>query len=82
METAKTHDYTVRGWGHNFGINTVKRGGKVLSAYGWGSGIAKGHFLILPNGHGQTRYQVTSIRYAPDPPDMWFAELRFAPRKR
>jgi hypothetical protein len=48
--------------------------------HGWGLGVRKGDYLLLPNGPVSTRYQVETIRYTPDPPDMWFAELRFAPR--
>jgi len=48
---------------------------------GWGSGIKAGDYLILPNGSETTRYQVDSIDYRMDPPDMWFADAVFAPRR-
>lgn len=75
-----THDYTQRGWGHDYAINRVIDGGTVLRASGWGSGISEGDFLILPNGEATTRYRVESIEYYRDPPDMWSADLWFAPR--
>ena len=78
--TAKTHDYTRRAWGHNYEITQVIDGGLNLSMCGWGNGIRKGDFLILPNGNETTRYQVKSIEYYNNPPDMWKASVKFAPR--
>ncbi len=75
-----THDYTVREWGHDFGIDTVAQGGEILKVHGWGKSIAAGHYLILPNGARTTRYEVEEITYFRDPSDMWKATLRFAPR--
>jgi hypothetical protein len=81
----RTHDYTVREWGHDFRIRRPAKGGEFLDVYGWGAGIKAGDFLILPvhskhYGDSTTRYQVDRINYQADPPDMWFAKLRFAPR--
>jgi hypothetical protein len=76
----KTHDYTTRGWGHDFGISHSNHHGFEVSAYGWGRGIRAGDYLILPNRDTPTRYEVRSIAYQRDPPDMWFADLLFAPR--
>jgi hypothetical protein len=41
-----------------------------------------GDYLILRDGPGTTRYQVTSTDDCPnvDPPTMWMAQLVFAPR--
>ena len=41
-----------------------------------------GDYLILRNGTGSTRYQVTSVNrcWNVDPPTMWMADLAFAPR--
>lgn len=77
-----THDYTRREWGWDYFIDKVLDGGVTLKAGGWGVGILEGDFLIMPNNHGRTttRYRVVSIRYERDPHDMWWAELRFAPR--
>lgn len=77
-----THDYTRRHWGHDYGIRKVFSGGQQLEAFGWGSGISEGDFLILQNGDGTTRYQVAKIKYELNPRDMWFADLTFAPRGR
>jgi hypothetical protein len=71
-EQAVVHDYTIR---------TVRDGGRALDAMGWGEGIRAGHYLVLPNGERTTRYQVETIAYGSDPPDMWRATLRFAPRE-
>lgn len=76
----KTHDYTDRSWGHDYFILTVIDKGQQLMAGGWGNGISQSDYLILSNGAGTTRYLVEKIRYEYDPPDMWFATLKFAPR--
>jgi hypothetical protein len=76
----KTHDYTRRTWGHDFSTTAVIDGGLRLKLAGWGFGIKAGDYLLLPNGSATTRYQVESIDYRSDPPDMWFAEAVFAPR--
>ena len=74
----KTHDYTIRTWGHN--VNWSVKDEVTLSANGWGTGIRAGDYLLLPNGDRSTRYEVREIRYMRDPRDQWFAELVFAPR--
>jgi hypothetical protein len=75
------HDYMEREWSRDYAIDTVKDGGHQLNAHGWGRGIREGDYLLLANGpEAGTRYRVKTIRYTQDPPDMWFAELRFAPR--
>lgn len=74
------HDYTRRGWGHDFSVVNLDLNGRVLRLTGWGAGIEDGHFLILPNGGETTRYLVTSIKYESDPRDMWVATALFAPR--
>jgi hypothetical protein len=80
----KTHDYTKRGWGHDFAIQKVVDGGQILHIAGWGDyqrdRIEEGDYLILPNDGQSTRYRVETIRYAVDPCDQWFAKLSFAPR--
>lgn len=48
---------------------------------GWGHGIENGDYLIIAPHGRETRYQVESIRYCSDPPDMWFADVVFAPRQ-
>lgn len=75
-----THDYTERTWGHDFVVHKIWNEGRTLDVSGWGEGIEKDHFLILPNHGSTTRYVVTEINYRYDPPDMWHARLVFAPR--
>lgn len=80
----KTHDYGERGWGHDYTWDP-REGGLAGHATGWGCGIQEGDYLLLkshsPDSRdGRTRYQVKSISYYLDPPDMWSAELQFAPR--
>lgn len=80
---SETHDYSGnnRYWGHDYTFEPHK-GGRRGRAMGWGHGIRKGDYLILDNGPGETtRYRVMNIGYFPDPPDMWKAELKFAPRE-
>lgn len=79
-DRTQTHDYTKRTWGHDYTTLSVIDGGKRLRLSGWGRGIEAGDYLLLQNDGGSTRYQVESIEYRMDPPDMWFAEVRFAPR--
>lgn len=75
-----THDYTQRGWGHDFAVLAVMDGGQTLRASGWGRGLEVGHFLILANKGSTTRYRITEIEYRRDPDDMWAATLAFDPR--
>ncbi|WP_163869574.1 hypothetical protein [Myxococcus eversor] len=81
FNSPKTHDYTERYWGHDYSIQEVRDDGRSLTAMGWGCGIEEGHFLLLRNGAGSTRYLVRRIRYMADPHDMWSASLEFAPRQ-
>ena len=76
--TEATHDYTKRGWGHDFFLTSIN--GKKIIISGWGSGIKKGDYLLIPSGSSSTRYKVKSVRYRSDPPDMWAIEAEFAPR--
>jgi hypothetical protein len=78
-----THDYTDdrRGWGWDLTFRPSDREGLTAKAMGHGEGIATGDYLLLGKvGASTTRYRVEAIRYLGDPPDMWAAELRFAPR--
>ena len=77
----KTHDYTNRKWGHDYIFRPIN-GGMGGSMDGWGFGICRKDFLLLQNGAKSTRYRVDSISYYSDPPDMWSAEVSFAPRRR
>lgn len=75
-----THDFTTRrGYGHDYTFEPIDGGwkGKV---FGWGYDVKVGDYLILPNGDLSTRYVVDTVKYYPDPPDMWRAEVTFAPR--
>jgi hypothetical protein len=78
---ATTHDYTKRKrtWGHDIGYRPLP--GNRLDAHGWGYGLHTGDYILLTNGDSTTRYQVDEIHYKPDPTDMWFATLSFAPRE-
>lgn len=74
-----THDYTKRGWGHDFFITEVE--GESIQIGGWGHGIKCNDYLIIPNVDTTTRYQITKIEYKLDPNDMWFATAKFASRE-
>ena len=78
----KTHDYTKRSFGHDCTFRP-RNGGLEASMTGWGNGIGEGDFLLLSNpasSRGSSRYQVKTITYYRDPPDMWKADVVFAPR--
>lgn len=80
-----THDYTLRVWGHDYSILDVKDEGRKLKMSGWGVGIRTNDYIVIPNKeatNGETRYQIDSIRYCSDPPDMWFADATWAPRQK
>lgn len=74
----KEHDYTVRGWGHDFVIDKVD--GRTLHLTGWGTGIQAGDYLILPNQGRTTRYKVETVTYLGNPADMWSIVATWAPR--
>ena len=76
-----THDYTLRFWGHDYYITKVINKGKKIIIGGFGHGINKGDYLLLPNAGNSTRYKVNEIEYKSDPPDMWNATASFSPRK-
>ncbi len=76
-----THDYTHRRWGHDFSITRVHDDGMRLDMMGWGEGIRRGDYLILPNGESDTRYRVDDVSYMVDPIDMWRIRASFAPRE-
>lgn len=76
----KTHDYTKRYWGHDYTFDPVEDNGQRGHMIGWGHGIKNRDYLIIRNGDGSSRYQVTKIKYMMDPPDMWSADVKFAPR--
>lgn len=87
MSEPFTHDFGPgrRCWGHDYTIDKVHDGGQRVRATGWGHGgrlIREGDYLLLEAAGGKraTRYQVEKIKRVMDPPDMWFAELAFAPR--
>ncbi|MFE7535236.1 hypothetical protein ACFU67_13300 [Streptomyces rhizosphaericola] len=85
MSEQRTHDFGPgrRRWGHDYTITRRGEGNRTIKASGWGhdgAPIQEGDYLLLQGGQRCTRYQVTSIRHLMDPPDMWHAELAFAPR--
>lgn len=82
MKTKKTHDYSKRRWGHDCTFETDDNG---LTAHsvGWGVGLSEGDYILLEHKgspNGSSRYRIEKIKYFRDPPDMWSADLVFAPR--
>ena len=81
-----THDYSEPGWGHDYAVTHVRKGGMEISLTGWGRGISVGDYLLLesqssePDANPTTRYRVKEVEYCTNPPDMWFIEAVFAPR--
>lgn len=76
-----THDYRDRRWGHDYVIHRIYEGGMRLDMGGWGLGLRAGDYILMNNASGETRYQIATIKYQDDPPDMWFAKAVFAPRQ-
>ena len=82
-----THDYTQRCFGHDYTITDVRDQGAEISMMGWGRGISEGDYMLIkgqskePGVRPDTRYQVKTIRYFSDPPDMWSMTATFAPRE-
>jgi hypothetical protein len=72
--------FEQRGYGHDYTFTPVD-GGKRGKMVGWCAGIKPGTFLILPNGDKTTRYQVETIKYKTNPPDMFVAQVVWAPRQ-
>lgn len=81
IREAATHDYRRPARGHDL-IFTPTNGGLKAHVTGWGSGIRVGDYLIIRNPHDPAgaRYVVDAISYYRDPPDMWSADVSFAPR--
>lgn len=77
--TARTHDYTVRRWGHNVVVINARDVSQTSRLAGWGAGIREGDYLVLPNAGAPMRVRVETVTYMTDPPDQWFAEVRIAP---
>lgn len=77
----KTHDYTLRIFGHDYVIHRIIDGGKMLEMSGWGRNIKMNDFILLSNGESSTRYKVNRIEYERDPQDMWNMTASFAPRE-
>jgi hypothetical protein len=82
-----THDFGPgrRFWGHDYCVDKVVDGGQQIHASGWGHDgrmIQEGDYLLLEGKDDRrtTRYQVRKIERVMDPPDMWDADLSFAPR--
>lgn len=76
------HDYSVRFFGHDYVINKVYGEGEEIDLIGWGPGLHQEDFIILQNRgrNNTTQYKLTDVDYYHDPPDMWRARARFAPR--
>lgn len=76
-----SHDFSRRGWGHDYAVRRVTRGGQSLEVMGWQTGLKQGDRILLQDGYGRsTRYRIAEIEYYPDPPDMWKAVVIFDPR--
>ena len=79
---SETHDFTVRGWGHDYMVDPID-GGQRAKIVGWGYGLKKGDYILLQNGGGSTRYLLDTVDYIGGmggPKDMFRAYATFAPR--
>lgn len=73
----KTYDYTQYNCNYDYIFEVAERENWAYMT-GQGQGINKGDYLILFSGSNTMRYQVESIDYYSNPPDMWTALLRQA----
>jgi hypothetical protein len=85
LEQAKAHCDTHRELAEDGSVIWADRyfeeKARPLRAHGWGHGLQPGDYLLLSNEGGETRYVVRDdLRYEDNPPDMWFATLKYAPR--
>lgn len=78
----RTVDLSPKTWGCDAATRPLTPDGVRISVTGWHRPRpVVGDYLILRAGPEETtRYQVESVRYSGDPPDMFFAEAVFAPR--
>jgi MioC protein len=77
----KGHDYTQYDCNHDYIFEVAEQGNWGYMT-GQGQGINQGDHLILSNGSNILRYQVESIDYYSNPPDMWIALLRQVSREQ
>jgi hypothetical protein len=73
----QVHDFQRGRWGHNINTLSVTDDRSILEVAGWCQDvIERGDYVVL---RPKARYVVRQIRYAGDPPDMFFARLEFVP---
>jgi MioC protein len=77
----KTHDYTQYSCNHDYIFEVAERENWGYMT-GQGQGINQGDYLILSSGSNTLRYQVESVDYYSNPPDMWIALLRQVSREQ
>ena len=72
------HDYTQRGWGHDFMIMRHNEDWTEIKLAGWGSGLKQGDLLLLPapDGKPALHWEITNVEYTKDPLDMWFVIIK------
>lgn len=86
MSGPTTHDVCEGLWGHKVDVlEVLGRGedyGHELRVAGWLTPLPRvGDFVLLPHEEcHDTRYRFETVEPCGDPPDMFFANLSFAPR--
>ena len=70
----KIHDYTQLNPGEDYLFETIEDGKKAYLT-GQDHRLKRGDYIILPNNSGSSRYQVDSIEYYSEAPDIWIALL-------
>lgn len=78
---ARTIDLSAKSWGRDYTFTPID-GGVKGSVMGWSTPLPReGDYLILRDGPDRTtRYRVKSVKAMHDPPDMFAADVEFAPR--
>ena len=88
MREPKTHDYTIRVWGHSYNVINVIDEGIELDMFVFSDTILRdGDYMIMTNSapppgkNDTTRYQIVTRERMVDPMDMYRVRARFAPRE-
>jgi len=75
----KLYDYTSNNCQDTYVFEALNGGEKGYMT-GQGQGVKCGDYILLPDRSGSCRYQVDTIEYYSNPPNMWTALLQKCPQ--